>query len=35
LTRRRPAHIVPRHDVSDNHDENQKALGGFGSRARV
>src|SRR5690242_10528658 len=27
--------MVPRHDISDNHDENQKALGGFGSRARV
>jgi aspartate-semialdehyde dehydrogenase len=27
--------MVPRHDDRENHDQNQKALGGFGSRARV
>ncbi|MBV9457265.1 MAG: aspartate-semialdehyde dehydrogenase [Bradyrhizobium sp.] len=27
--------MVPGHDDRENHDQNQKALGGFGSRARV
>jgi hypothetical protein len=27
--------MVPRHDDRENHDQNQKALGGFGSHARV
>jgi hypothetical protein len=27
--------MVPRHDDRENHDQNQKALGGFGSRARI
>jgi hypothetical protein len=27
--------MVPRHDDRENHDQNRKALGGFGSRARL
>src|ERR1700759_1322452 len=35
LTAPPPAHMVRGHDDRENHDQNQKALGGFGSRAHV